>query len=59
MMSEEKKAQDLEFIDVEAGGPPSAEAPTNLKSPAQSKKEASEALCVQPWSIFARCRPAH
>lgn len=50
MMSEEKKAQDLEFIDVEAGDgvglSAAAAAPTNVKSPASKKREDGEALYV-------------
>jgi hypothetical protein len=48
MMSEEKKAQDLEFIDVEAGGGPgpSVEAPTGVKTSSGKRGEDGEALCV-------------
>lgn len=50
MMSEEKKAAELEFIDVEAGAAPAA-----AKAAPQAKTEDGEALCVaflrllKPW----------
>lgn len=58
MMSEESKANDLEFITVDSGAATATDAPaTNLKSPGgkSSKKEDAEALYVECDLLYLYC----